>query len=169
MNNHHDIDFISDNYFEFDMNEDMKNVPIVTNSLKRKKEDCEKKKNKVQKNIFYKVSCVSFLNFLDRFCNIYKKYEKKYDDIEKWYLKQVNEFELESCDILYMIYLVIKDLENFVFIKKITNDNYKILDHGLFKRIVQIVFGKNKIETWIKAYNSVGTNITFKNDRLLFK
>lgn len=169
------IEDIVDNTLGFDLNEDISSLPIespelkIKISLKRKLEDNDLKEHKVQKNIFNEISCKNFLDFLVRFCKIALKHQKIFKNIEKWYLKQIDIFKLKSCEILYSIFLVIRDINNFVFIEKNYDDSYKILNHEILKRIIKIVFNKNKIETWIKGFNSVGTNIIFKNDRLLFK
>ena len=169
------IEDIVDNTLGFDLNEDLFSLPIespelkIKISLKRKLEDDDLKEHKVQKNIFNEISCKNFLDFLVRFCKIALKHQKVFKNIEKWYLKQIDIFKLKSCEILYSIFLVIRDINNFVFIEKISDGSYKILNNEILKRVIKIVFNKNKIETWINSYNSIGVNIVKEDDRLLFK
>ena len=169
------VEDIFNNKLGFDLNEDIYSLPIenaefkIKFSLKRKLENDDLKEHKIQKNIFNEIQCDSFLNFLDRFCKIVLKHQKIFNNIEKWYLKQISKFRLESCEILYKIFLVIKDIDDFVFIEKVSNGGYKILNDEILRRVVQIVFRKNKIETWINSYNLVGVNIMKEDNRLLFK
>ena len=120
---------------------------------------------------------------MDRFCKIVVeqrkifeddesenlKQKRIYENVENWYLNQISIFKLKDCEVLYSIFLVIRDINNFVFIEKISDGSYKILNHEILKRVLKIVFNKNKIETWINSYNSIGVNIKKEDDRLLFK
>jgi len=167
-------DIFEGNGVGLDMNEDIESLPVeksdlkITISLKRKLESDNPKRQKVKNTNFSRISCKDFLDFLDSFCKVINKHGKEYDVIERWYNNR-NKFRLESCEVLYKMFLVIEDINNFVFIEKVSDDYYKILNHEILKRVIKIVFNKNKIETWINSYNSIGVNIVKEDDRLLFK
>ena len=178
-----DEDIFKDNELGLDMSEDIGSLLVDKSNLKRKLESNDTKRPKVKKNKFSKISCKDFLDFLDRFCKIVVeqrkifeddesenlKQKRIYENVENWYLNQISIFKLKDCEVLYSIFLVIRDINNFVFIEKNSDGGYKILNHEILKRVLKIVFNKNKIETWINSYNSIGVNIVKEDDRLLFK